>query len=786
MTSWLLNKRWRVIVAGVLIATLPLLGLALIVQPRITSALEDRLLKESQWFASTAARLLEQDVKNKIETARIFGSGPSLLRALERGDRAALTRRMKRLIGIIPSLDRAFIASPRGIQLACWPDTPETVGRDFSYRDWFKGATRKQAPYVSDFYRRAAPPRKYVFAIAVPVRSRGVVRGILVLQPKPEYLRGLLDQVEIGRGHAYVVDRAGRVVTRSDFVPHEMRDLAAVPLVQKVLAGRKGVETGTDPDERTNEQVVSAYYPVRDLGWGVVVDKPVAVVRGPVRTITLRLALVTGFMLLFGGYLSYRWSEVMFAFKNLSGKLEQRVAERTSELAGINESLQAEIEDRRRIEEDLRFSERRFRNTLDGMMEGVQLIGFDWRYLYVNDAVVKQGRKPREALLGNTMMECYPGIEQTDMFASCRSVMEERRPLHRENEFIFPDNSTGWYELSIQPAPEGIFILSIDVTERKKAELDLARHRERLEELVDDRTVKLQDANRELQVLNGEILSMNKALQAQRKALVETNDRLTDLSRTKSDFLANMSHELRTPLNAVLGFSEVLQDELFGRLNEKQREYVDNIHTSGKHLLELINDILDLSKVESGKMQLETERVPPKEALDAALMMLKEKAMKHGIKLELSVEPGAEREIEADRRKLKQILFNLLSNAVKFTPGGGVVRVGARRVGSREPGGRSEGLGPEPDGDFLEISVTDTGIGIKREDLPKLFREFTQLEPAYTKNHEGTGLGLVLTKKLVELHGGVIGVESEYGKGSRFFFTIPAEQRGRGPARGER
>jgi len=230
-------------------------------------------------------------------------------------------------------------------------------------------------------------------------------------------------------------------------------------------------------------------------------------------------------------------------------------------------------------------------------------------------------------------------------------------------------------------------------------------------------------------------------------------------SRAKSDFLANMSHELRTPLNSIIGFSEVLQDELFGELNEQQKDYVNDINSSGKHLLSLINDILDLSKVEAGKMELEPGVFMLRKILEQSVSMLKEKAVKGGVSLKLNVAPEADIEITADERKLKQIMFNLLSNAVKFTPEGGRVTVKARLLP-----------------DVIEISVSDTGIGMKSADMPRLFQEFSQLESAYDKKYEGTGLGLALTKRLVELHGGAIGVESEYGKGSTLIVTLPLKQ----------
>lgn len=295
--------------------------------------------------------------------------------------------------------------------------------------------------------------------------------------------------------------------------------------------------------------------------------------------------------------------------------------------------------------------------------------------------------------------------------------------------------------------------------------------------------VALEKANEELQTMNEEFQTMNEELQNQQKELSEANARLAEVSSAKSDFLANMSYELRTPLNAVIGFSEILEDRLFGDLNEKQMEYVKDIASSGEHLLNLINDILDLSKVESGKMGLDLDRFQIRNVLNASMTMLKEKAMKHGIKLGLEIEPAADTEIEADERKLKQVLFNLLSNAVKFTPEGGSVRVQARFVqsskfevqGYEEKNLEHGTLNVERNGNFMEISVSDTGIGIKAEDLPRLFKDVAQFESPYTKKYGGTGVGLMLTKKLVELQGGRIWVESELGKGSTFRFVVPCE-----------
>jgi signal transduction histidine kinase len=235
----------------------------------------------------------------------------------------------------------------------------------------------------------------------------------------------------------------------------------------------------------------------------------------------------------------------------------------------------------------------------------------------------------------------------------------------------------------------------------------------------------------------------------------EKSRQLEIANRHKSEFLANMSHELRTPLNAVIGFSEVLQQGMVGALNEKQGEYINYIHTSGSHLLSLINDILDLSKVEAGRMELDLAMFNVTAAIGNALTLVKERATRHGLTLESDIDVGIG-DIQADERKFKQILLNLLSNAVKFTPEGGQVTVAARPVD-----------------DAVEVSVTDTGIGIAAQDCDAVFEEFRQVGDNTERKAEGTGLGLALTRKFIELHGGKIWLTSTLGKGSTFAFTLP-------------
>ena len=216
-----------------------------------------------------------------------------------------------------------------------------------------------------------------------------------------------------------------------------------------------------------------------------------------------------------------------------------------------------------------------------------------------------------------------------------------------------------------------------------------------------------------------------------------------------------MSHELRTPLNSIIGFSEVLFDQAFGHLNEKQKKYVNDVLSSGRHLLSLINDILDISKIETGKIELELSTFSLKDLLEESLTLIREKAMRQDIKLstDIAEEVG---EIKTDERKIKQIIYNLLSNAVKFTHEGSI---GIRAHRTKK---------------HIEVAVWDTGIGIIKKDQKRIFEEFVQIEKPYTKKYEGTGLGLSLSKKLVEMCGGKIWVDSEgLGKGSTFKFTVP-------------
>lgn len=239
-------------------------------------------------------------------------------------------------------------------------------------------------------------------------------------------------------------------------------------------------------------------------------------------------------------------------------------------------------------------------------------------------------------------------------------------------------------------------------------------------------------------------------------------EHLESAIKAKSEFLASMSHELKTPLISILGFTQILTNKNSGELTDKQKHFIESIRKSGDFLLSLINDILDLSKIEAGKIELNTKEIPLKSTIEETLTLFYEKALKHKIVIKKEFEPGLDL-IEADKQRVKQILINLLSNAVKFSKEeGGTITITVKKAG-----------------DNAQISVSDTGIGIKPENLGKLFRKFEQLDKGISQKYGGTGLGLSITKQLVELHGGTITAESRYGEGSTFTFTLPIEAKKR-------
>lgn len=395
-------------------------------------------------------------------------------------------------------------------------------------------------------------------------------------------------------------------------------------------------------------------------------------------------------------------------------------------LSTTQQSLAQLHAQRKQAEDAVRQSEQRFHQALDDMMEGCMLIGFDWTILYVNEAGAQYAQRPRAELMGHTLMAAFPGIEQSDVFALYRQVMETRAPLRQEVSFQFPDGSVRWFELCVTPTQEGISSLGLDISERRQ----LAQRQEiataQLERQVTERTADLQAA-----------------LDAVRQS-----------SAAKSTFLSGMSHELRTPMNAILGFSQLLQMQ---GLPDKQMGMVTEIRRAGQHLLALIDDLLDLTRVEAGKVPLSIAPVALADVVKEALSITRDHVERMSIELVNRCVTRAS--VMADAVRLRQVIVNLLSNAAKYNREHGRITIETAVTG----------------GQRLRLSVSDTGQGITPEQMPLLFRTFERLG-AERSGVQGSGIGLALSKQLTELMGGTIGVSSRVDEGSTFWIELPLAQ----------
>jgi len=374
-------------------------------------------------------------------------------------------------------------------------------------------------------------------------------------------------------------------------------------------------------------------------------------------------------------------------------------------------------------EESLRESEERYRDIFNGIQDTIFVETLDGRILAVNDRACEMYGYTHAEFLTKTVADLVPEGQ------SIIAPSGEEIPFSlietvnlRSNGERFPVEVSG--RIQTINGEKVLLVIVRDITERKKIERLTLQYAYELEQRVEERTAELIHAN-----------------------------------LTKDEFLANMSHELRTPLNGILGFSESLLEGVYGMVDESQNEAIGIIQTSGQHLLGLINDILDVSKIESGRFELQLENVSVNDICKSSLVFVKQLALKKSISLEYSPSPYAPT-IFADSKRLKQILVNLLNNAVKFTPENGTVKLEVRedtQVGQ------------------MRFSVTDSGIGISPEDLQKLFKPFIQLDSSLSRQYEGSGLGLVLVKQLAEMHGGSVGVESKADNGSCFYFTLPIQ-----------
>ncbi len=389
-------------------------------------------------------------------------------------------------------------------------------------------------------------------------------------------------------------------------------------------------------------------------------------------------------------------------------------------------------------EEALRESAENFRALAENANDGIVIFADEGRIVYANKQTAEMTDCSIAALLGTNIADLARSGEFEELTKKWREWLERNDTrgryeaiLTRKDGVVVPvEVTTAWTFWQRQPA---CIVIMRDITERKHAEAVLKAERAMLAQRVAERTADLRAAN----------------------------EKLAKANRLKDEFIANMSHELRTPLNAILGMSEALQEEVYGPLNERQIRSLHNIEESARHLLALINEILDISKIEADKLELDIGLVAVESVCQASLRLIDKEAQKKRLQVSLSIDSTVTL-LQADERRLKQILVNLLNNAVKFTPEGGAI--GLEVVDDAEQ-------------EMIHFTVWDTGVGIPQENIELLFQPFVQLDGSLARRHEGTGLGLALARRLVELHGGGISVKSEVGKGSRFTVSLPWERK---------
>ena len=656
-------------------------------------------------------------------------------------------------------------------------------GRDRSGEAAFVNARRGQPWYGPVYFRKETEPY-----MTLAIRSGSDKGPLTVAEVNLKFIWDVVSRIRIGsKGKAYVVDGAGNLVADPDIgLVLRKTSLAALAHVQKDL--RAPVSNNQDDapamvsHNLAGTRVLTAVAPIAALGWRVFVEQPVAEVYARLDAAILRTALLLGAGLGVAALAALALARSMVrpirtldegARRIGQGELDQRIVVRTGdELEGLADQFN-------RMTAQLRESyaglERKVDERTAALTDALEQQTATAEVLQV----ISGAQSDVQPVFDKIVESCHRlfasemiGIQVVDNAATLRLVAY-RGPGRDRLQRLYPLALAGSSaevairEQRVVHTPDVLGDVAVAPSLLRSAQLTGSNFSHLQAPMLwdgqgvgsifltripprpfSDKDITLLKTFADQAVIAIRNARLIQEIQAKSQQLEVANQH-------KSEFLANMSHELRTPLNAIIGFSEVLIERMFGELNDKQADYLADIHSSGRHLLSLINDILDLSKIEAGHMALDLEAFDVPAALGNAMSLVRERAQHHAIALDLVVAETVG-EIVADQRKFKQILLNMLSNAVKFTPDGGRVTVQAATQGNA-----------------LVVSVADTGIGIAEDDQAVVFDEFRQVGRHYTNKQEGTGLGLALTKRFVDLHGGQLSLHSELGKGSTFTFTLP-------------
>jgi len=635
---------------------------------------------ESSQISRVSAALLEEHFRESTSFLESIATRRTFCQAWAQKDSSLITWHLQQASSLRPDFAFVSVYDLDGTMRGIYPPRADLLNQNFAIRDWYRGISHQWKPYISDVYQTVVPPYQLVTAIAVPIMDEvGKPIGILMAPFSIDTMSRHLVEAKLEDGWTIsLVDQSGHLSARPNidsFSPQV--DLSGYEPVKQMHAGRAGY--GMFP--RNDTTFFARYEPAGEYGWGILVEKPAAVLDHGIWVVERRVWLLGLVFLTLG-----------LGVSTFMGSLY-------SQLEAGNRFLGLSI-------------------------DMFCTAGFDGFFKSVNPAFEKTlGFSVKELLERPYLEFVHPDDWQGTQTESGR-LQNGDVTFAFENRYLCKDGSYKWilWNAVSLPEQELIYAVGRDITGRKKAEREQQRFAARLE-----------TANGELALRNREV------------------ERATSM---KSKFLASMSHELRTPLNAIVGFSDLLADGTAGGLNAKQQRFINHIKQGSTHLLQLINDILDLSKIEAGQLELRCEDFSVQEALPEVLSTIRPLAMAKNIQVRQKIE--IERRVFADRIRFKQIMYNLLSNAVKFTPQDGQIEVACDEEGSN-----------------VRISVSDTGAGIRKEDQALIFEEFRQVADANIATHAGTGLGLAITKRLVEQQHGRIFVESAPGKGSRFTFTLP-------------
>ncbi len=668
---------------------LPLMGGTYWMDLQSRKEIEREELQRNLIQARTLSALVQRELTSAQSLLASIADQPSVRRAWANRDLASMESHLLQARELDPAFLFASAYETDGTLRAIVP-ADQIVGWNFAYRDWYRGVVAHWEPYISEVYKTAAGSHPLVVAVAVPVRDeQGQPAGIIMATYGLDQLARKFTALERGSMGELYVVDQRGMVAASPQI--DPQDKPARFPGSAVLALALAGSEGSGRLRLEDRDMFVGYAPVPQLGWAVVYSRPANEALAPAVRLSQRNRSVAFYVLLI--YL------ITAAFAALLVRRQTRML--TANQA-LNRDLEKQVAETRKVREEL---DRYFTLALDMMC----IAGSDGFFKRLNPAWQKTLGFTVEELLAKPYLDFIHSDDRERTIQEAEKQGKGLEVVSFENRYLCKDGSYKWLSWSATPVIDEklIYAVARDITELKQTQEDLVRAKEEAERA----------------------------------------------SKFKDQFLSTMSHELRTPLNAVLGFSDLLADERYGSLNDRQRRYVSNIHSGGQHLLKLISDILDLSKIEAGRMDLAIQDVPIEAAFDEVANTLRPLAEKKSQTLSQNTEPGTA--VRADATRLKQMLMNLAGNAIKFTPEGGRIELVARQLERQ-----------------VCVEVRDTGNGIPPEEQKRIFEAFYRLRRSGEAT-EGTGLGLAITQRLAELHGSELKLETEPGRGSCFYFSLP-------------